>query len=183
MTLRWTRSCRRRSTSSGCRGSRRSTRSPRPSSTAAVGTEQAEADLLHALVVLDAEQLAHARLRARARRRPTPAASMRSPRTARRLRVGEQRADARRPADRRLAERRPGRAPPRRPDRTTSRCPSTPARWRASCEPPPNRRSRSPTTQSSGTNTSSRKTSLNISSPVSSRSGRMSMPGRASCRR
>ena len=43
---------------------------------------------------------------------------------------------------------------------------------RASFQPP----STSPTTHSSGTKTSSRKTSLNISSPVSSRSGRMSMP-------
>ena len=34
-----------------------------------------------------------------------------------------------------------------------------------------------PTRQSSGTNTSSKNTSLNIASPVSSRSGRMSMPG------
>ena len=36
--------------------------------------------------------------------------------------------------------------------------------------------STSPTTQSSGTNTSLRKTSLNIAWPVSSRSGRMSRP-------
>ena len=35
----------------------------------------------------------------------------------------------------------------------------------------------SPTTQSSGTNTLSRKTSLNSASPVISRSGRTSMPG------
>ena len=43
---------------------------------------------------------------------------------------------------------------------------------RASVQPSPG----SPTTQSSGTNTSSRKTSLNIASPVISRSGRTSMP-------
>ena len=35
----------------------------------------------------------------------------------------------------------------------------------------------SPTTQSSGTKTSSRKTSLNMASPVISRSGRTSTPG------
>ena len=44
---------------------------------------------------------------------------------------------------------------------------------RASGQPP----STSPITQSSGTNTSSKNTSLNISMPVISRSGRMSMPG------
>ena len=40
----------------------------------AVGAEQREPDLLDPLVVLDAEQLAHARLRAAARRRRAPAA-------------------------------------------------------------------------------------------------------------
>jgi hypothetical protein len=44
---------------------------------------------------------------------------------------------------------------------------------RASGQPP----STSPITQSSGTNTSSRNTSLNMARPVISRSGRMSMPG------
>ena len=43
---------------------------------------------------------------------------------------------------------------------------------RASGHPP----STSPITQSSGTNTSSKNTSLNISIPVSSRRGRMSRP-------
>ena len=44
---------------------------------------------------------------------------------------------------------------------------------RASGQPP----FTSPTTQSSGTKTSSRKTSLNSASPVSSRSGRIVIPG------
>ena len=44
---------------------------------------------------------------------------------------------------------------------------------RASCQPP----STSPTTHSSGTKQSSKKTSLNSAAPVISRSGRTSMPG------
>ena len=44
---------------------------------------------------------------------------------------------------------------------------------RASPQPPLT----SPITQSSGTNTSSKNTSLNMAAPVSSRSGRMSSPG------
>ncbi len=43
---------------------------------------------------------------------------------------------------------------------------------RATCQPVP----ATPTTQSSGTNTSSRKTSLNTERPVISRSGRISIP-------
>ena len=60
-----------------------------------------------------------------------------------------------------------------------SRRPSRPARWPAWCGPAASRRPSSPTTQSSGTNTSSRNTSLNSASPVISRSGRTSMPGAA----
>ena len=74
------------------------------------------------------------------------------------------------------------RRPPRARPRARCSCragwsPSRPARWRAWCGPASSRRRARPTRQSSGTNTSSRKTSLNSASPVISRSGRTSMPG------
>ena len=52
---------------------------PSPSAAAAGRAEQVEPDLLHVLLVLDAEQLADARLRARAGRRRAPAAWCGSP--------------------------------------------------------------------------------------------------------
>ena len=66
----------------------------------------------------------------------------------------------------------------RRRRRSCCSSPCRRARSRASCARARQPSCSRPTRQSSGTNTSSKNTSLNIAWPVSSRSGRMSMPGR-----
>jgi len=110
--------------------------------------QQVEGQLGGVLTLADADELEHARLRAR------PLAGERSQRPAERERL----------RDRRRAH---GLADPH-PDEVRD----LRLTHHVGQHPP----STSPTTHSSGTHTSSRKTSLNSASPVSSRSGRTSIP-------
>ena len=141
--------------------------------------EQREALLLHVLLVLDAEQLAHAGLRSglTAAERPQRGAHAEHGDG---VGVGHQPTES--VGDERVVEQPagcgPGRTGPTRPARTTSPTPSTPARWPGSCGRTSTPPSGHPTRQSSGTNTSTSEISLNMAMPVSSRSGRTSMPGR-----
>ena len=181
MTLRWISLVPPAMERHGCRGSPDVHRRGVVLGGGAPGPEQLEADLLRPLLVLDAEQLAHARLRARARRPPTARSVVRGAR-ARRATC----ASASSPPSRSSTSGSsscPGLARPGSSSASTPQPNDEPAAHRhplvgerGAGQRASRRRRRRPRSRRARTRRS-RNTSLNIATPVSSRSGRTSMPG------